>query len=177
VIKNHTIRCERYNKVKEMTSSTLTQNESSPQTLKHSISLHDKHGPFKRKCDEEQRCSVSPIHLPSPAIKEEYEQPLLPSVESRTYNPEHIQFRDPDVTSRLFNFRFPYSTHRSPSPLADNKAQDYETSRSGGCTSDCAIVEFRIKSDQEVMFKGPDTAFTNFLHALPEIARIFPQFS
>ncbi len=173
---NHTIHCERYNKGKEMTSSTLTRNEFSAQALKHSISPHEKHDPFKRRCDEEQRCSVSPAHLPSPAIKEEYGRPLS-SVESRTYDPEHIQFGlDSDRTPRRFEFWVPFPPHRSPPPSADNKAQDYGISRSSGCMSDCAIVKFRIKSDHELMFKGPDTALTPFLNALPEMAKLFSQF-
>ena len=158
-----------------MTSSTLTQNEFLAQASKHPTSPLEKHGPFKRPCDEAQRCSVSPIDLPSPVVKEEYDHPL-PSVESRTYNPEHIQFGlDPDRTPRRFDFRVPFPPHRSPPPPADDKAQDYRISRSGGCMNDCAIVEFRIKSDHELMFKGPDTALTPFLNALPEMAKLFSQ--
>lgn len=174
VTSNHTIHCARYNKGKEMTSSTLARNEFSAQALKHSISPHENHGSFKRTCDEEKRYSLSPTHIPSPAIKEEYDHPL-PSVE--TYDPEHIRFGlDPDRTPRRFDFRAPFPPHHSPPPPGDDKRQDYGTRRSGGCMSDCAIVEFRVKSDHELMFKGPDTAMTTFLKALPEITTLLSQY-
>lgn len=41
--------------------------------------------------------------------------------------------------------------------------------------SDCAIVEFRIKSDDhEITFKGTKKSLTTLLDALPEIANFFP---
>jgi len=141
------------------------------------ISPHEKHGPLKRTFDE-----VSPTHLPSP-IKKEYIERPLPSVESRPYNPDHmphghVRFgdpEDPDRTPRNFDFRIPYPTQRSPPPSAGNKVQEYGTSCSGGCMSDCAIVEFRIKSDDhEITFKGTKKSLTTLLDALPEIANFFP---
>lgn len=156
-----------------MTSSTLTRNDFS--TIKHPISPHETHSPFKRTCDERRESSVSPSQPPSPAIKEEYQRPL-PSIESRVYNPERIQFGlDPDRTPRRFEFQVPFPPLRSSPPLADNKAQGYGISRLGGCTSECANVEFRFKSDDEFMFRGPNTALTSVLNALPEIAKLFRQ--